>query len=130
MFKKFGNPSVAIKLCRYQLIKLANVWHRHLTRHHHFKCEIPAKVFSAASVALPRSYCTTINLDDNDNDGLEDELLDEPAELFENGLLEMKDYLCGDLPNDDAILVKISNCSSEDVVSTLHIVESQRKLAS
>lgn len=121
MLKALGNPRAAIKLCRCQhfpfnFTKLSQN-RIHYLRQDHFESNIQPKnstknVFSVK--LLTRSKCSSVSLDDND--GLE-EMLFEPNEQVESGLMQIKDFLYNHLSSDDELLIEMNNCSDEDTVS-------------
>lgn len=124
MLKSLCNSRISrITLCRCQLVPTKitkfskNRIHNRRQINPHYEFKLPHFGIAFSSV-LPRSYCSSVDLDDinSENDAL-DEILDESHEYLENGFVQIKDFLYQNLSNEDELLVQISDCNSEDVVS-------------
>lgn len=137
MLKALSNSRISLRFCRCQLLStkfIKSTKSRIYYPIHSIKNEFHHPNYGYRSVfsvnALPRFYCTTVDLDDNGNEseGLEEMLgLDESHEYLENGFIQIKELLYSHLSSDDEFLVEINNCNNEDEVSiSLDLLSAQR----
>lgn len=117
MLKLFRNSAAAVRFCRFQ--RFSQSFHKLSGNCVHpqvLKCSFPYLNYRnvASSLSVPhRPYCT-VDLDDgNDSDGLEEAYVEDSH----NGCMKIKNFLYGDLANDD-LLNQINSCESEEDVSS------------